>query len=83
MSSTNGTADPPEPATPEPARTVANFLLTLAAQKGYAPASLAAFASDLAQFAAYLAGRRVGRSDPTGLRYFKRYYGRTPHQTAS
>ncbi|MHC1789340.1 glycosyltransferase [Solidesulfovibrio sp.] len=33
--------------------------------------------------AAYLAGRRVGRSDPTGLRYFKRYYGRTPHQTAS
>ncbi|MYL82407.1 tyrosine recombinase [Desulfovibrio aerotolerans] len=67
MSSTNGTADPPEPATPEPARTVANFLLTLAAQKGYAPATLAAYASDLAQFAAYLAGRGLSLDAPEAI----------------
>jgi hypothetical protein len=33
-------------------------------------------------FFAYLAGRRLGLADPTGQRYFRRYYGRPPHHTA-
>ena len=33
-------------------------------------------------FLAYLAGRRLGLADPTGWRYYKRYYGRPSHHTA-
>lgn len=33
-------------------------------------------------FCAYLTGRRLGLADPTGRRYYLRYYGRTPHHTA-
>lgn len=31
---------------------------------------------------AYLAGRRLGLADPTGWRYYRRYYRRRSHQTA-
>jgi hypothetical protein len=30
----------------------------------------------------YLLGRRLGFADPTGRRYYLRYYGRAPHHTA-
>ena len=33
-------------------------------------------------FLAYLAGRRLGLADPTGRRYYRRYYGRPSHHTA-
>ncbi|MFP5258336.1 MAG: site-specific integrase, partial [Acidobacteriota bacterium] len=55
MSLTNGNADPPLPT--ERPQTVAAFLVFLEAQKGYSPATLAAYAADLEQFAAFLAGR--------------------------
>ncbi|MFU2207558.1 glycosyltransferase [Solidesulfovibrio sp. C21] len=35
----------------------------------------------LTLFAGYLLGRRLGLGDPTGLRHYRRYYGRPPHQT--
>ena len=72
MSSTNGTADPlksasPESAPPDSPQTVKDFLLTLAAIKGYAPATVAAYASDLAQFAAYLVGRGLSLDAPEAI----------------
>lgn len=33
-------------------------------------------------FVSYLAARRLGWADPSGQRYYRRYYGRAPHQTA-
>lgn len=33
-------------------------------------------------FISFLAARRLGLADPSGRRYYKRYYGRVPHQTA-
>ncbi|WP_233489563.1 glycosyltransferase [Solidesulfovibrio fructosivorans] len=35
----------------------------------------------LTLFIGYLLGRRLGLGDPTGVRHFRRYYGRPPHQT--
>jgi len=35
----------------------------------------------LTLFAGYLLGRRLGLGDPTGVRHYRRYYGRPPHQT--
>jgi len=35
----------------------------------------------LGLFAGYLAARRLGLADSTGRRYYRRYYGRPPHQT--
>ncbi|EHJ47217.1 glycosyl transferase family 2 [Solidesulfovibrio carbinoliphilus subsp. oakridgensis] len=32
-------------------------------------------------FAGYLMARRLGWADPTGRAYYRRYYGRPPHQT--
>lgn len=65
MSSTNGKAEPPLPT--EPPQTVAAFLVFLEAQKGYSPATLAAYASDLEQFASYLAGRGLSLDAPEAI----------------
>lgn len=35
----------------------------------------------LGLFVGYLAARRLGVADATGWRYYRRYYGRPPHQT--
>lgn len=67
MSSTNGKADPLAPTPPEPPETVAAFLVYLTAQKGYSAATVAAYGSDLAQFAAYLAGRGLSLDAPEAI----------------
>ncbi|MHC1789974.1 tyrosine recombinase XerC [Solidesulfovibrio sp.] len=63
MSSTNGTADP----VPTPPPAVAAFLALLSAQKGYSPATLAAYGNDLAQFEAFLAGRDLTLERPRAV----------------
>ena len=67
MSSTNGKADPPVLGPPEPPQTVAAFLLSLTAQKGFSPATLTAYAGDLAQFSAYLTTRGLSLDAPEAI----------------
>jgi len=67
MSSTNGKAEPPTPAPAQPPQTVAAFLVYLTAQKGFSPATAAAYAGDLAQFAAYLTTRGLSLDAPEAV----------------
>lgn len=64
MSSTNGNTE--APGRPRPA-TVMAFLDFLAVQKGYSPATVAAYGEDLEQFEAYLAGRGLGLAQPAAI----------------
>jgi integrase/recombinase XerC len=65
MSSTNGKADGDGLAAtgglPEPA---AAYVAYLAVQKGYSPATVAAYAKDIGQFEVFLAGRGLTLGDP-------------------
>ncbi len=69
MSSTNGKPDPgagglPVEGLPEPA---AAFVAYLAVQKGYSPATVAAYARDVAQFEAFLATRGLSLAAPEAV----------------
>ncbi len=61
MSSTSGKAEAARPPLPEPA---AAYLEHLRVEKGYSPATVAAYGEDLAQFEAYLAGRGLSLAAP-------------------
>ena len=64
MSSTSGKNEANALPGAAPPATVAVFLDYLRAQKGYSPATLAAYGVDLAQFEAFLAGRGLSLSAP-------------------
>jgi integrase/recombinase XerC len=67
MSWTNGKADAGGSAPVPAPETVAGFLAYLSAQKGYSPATLAAYAADLAEFEGWLAGRNLTLAAPETL----------------
>lgn len=64
MSSTSGKAEARKPPLPEPA---AAYLDHLRVEKGYSPATLAAYAEDLAQFEASLTGRGLTLAAPEAV----------------
>ncbi|EFL50234.1 integrase family protein [Solidesulfovibrio fructosivorans JJ]] len=64
MSSIDASTEGRGPATPARPETVAAFLDYLAAQKGYSPATLAAYGVDLDQFEEFLRGRGISLATP-------------------
>lgn len=64
MSSTSGKAEPDAPGATARPETVAGFLDYLAAEKGYSPATLAAYGVDLDQFEVFLQGRGLSLGQP-------------------
>lgn len=67
MSSTSGKADPSRGDASGPPEPVAAFLDFLTVQKGYSPATIAAYGEDLSQFEAYLAGRGLSLARPEAV----------------
>jgi hypothetical protein len=56
--------------------------LTVSGRRWAGQGYFAKMAAVFGLFISFLAARRLGLADPSGRRYYKRYYGRMPHQTA-